>query len=202
MLKIQDLPLDNREKSLDLLCFPDLYSFDVNGQHETIQIKLHDHEFIKCRLTSKHPQYRLNQQYLFYLLNNANIRQLSRGIYHKINTTDLRDRYTASEYLEAMQKELLESNLSTIFSTLRNTEQYYRRPRSNLNCTYMMQHYGPATWFLTLSPSEWLWDELGEYIREVNGWCNDSFLSTSVLIARDPVSTSRFLDNNSISGNA
>jgi len=34
----------------------------------------------------------------------------------------------------------------------------------------MTQHYEPATWFLTLSPSEWLWDELGEYIREVNGW--------------------------------
>jgi len=59
----------------------------------------------------------------------------------------------------------------------------------------MTQHYGPATWFLTLSPSEWLWDDLGEYIREVNGWSNDFFLSTSVLIARDPVSTSRFLDN-------
>jgi len=38
-------------------------------------------------------------------------------------------------------------------------------------------------------------DELGEYIREVNGWSNDSSLSTSVLIARDLVSTSRFLDN-------
>jgi len=60
MLKIQKLPLDNREKNLDLLCFPDLYLFDVNGQHdETGPIKLHDHEFIKCRLKSKHPQYRL-----------------------------------------------------------------------------------------------------------------------------------------------
>jgi len=82
MLKIQDLPLDNRVKFLDLLCFPDLYPFGVNGQHETRQIKLHDYEFIKCRLTSKHSQYRLNQQYLFYLLNNANNLQLSRGIYY------------------------------------------------------------------------------------------------------------------------
>jgi len=101
ILKIQYLLLDNREKNLDLLCFPDLYLFDVNRQHDdTRSIKLHDHEFIKCRLKSKHPQYRLNQQYLFYLLNNANIRQLSHGIYHKMNVTNLRDRYTASEYLE------------------------------------------------------------------------------------------------------
>jgi len=30
----------------------------------------------------------------------------------------------ASEYLQAMYEDLLEPNLSTIFSTLRNTEQY------------------------------------------------------------------------------
>ena len=192
MLKIEELPLDNREKFLDLLCFPDLYPFGVNGQHETRQIKLHEHEYIKCRLTSKHPQYRLNQQYLFYLLNNANNRQLKRGIYQKLNVTNLRDRYTALEYLQAVQKDLLESDLSTIFSTLRNTAQYWRRPRYDLEC--MIQHYGPATWFLTLSPSEWMWDDLGQYIREVNGWCNDSS-STSALVARDPVSASRFLDN-------
>lgn len=58
----------------------------------------------------------------------------------------------------------------------------------------MTQHYGPATWSLTLSPSEWKWDDLGAYIREVNGW-HDSKLSTSALVAKDPVSTSRFLDN-------
>ncbi|XP_070528970.1 uncharacterized protein [Cardiocondyla obscurior] len=193
MLKIQDVPLDNREKNLDLMCFPDLYPFGKNGQYdEKRPNKLQEHEFIKCRLTSKHPQFRLNQQYLFYLLNRANIRQLSRGIYHKINIIDPRSRYTAAEYLEAMSKELLESNLNAIFSALRNTEQYWRRPRSDLDC--MTRHYGPATWFLTLSRSEWLWDDLGEYIREVNGW-QDCSLNTSVLDAKDPISTSRFLDN-------
>ncbi|KYM96060.1 hypothetical protein ALC62_13287 [Cyphomyrmex costatus] len=100
MLKIVESPLDNREKNLDLLCFPDLYPYGINGQHETRPVKLHEHEFIKCRLKSKHPQFRLNQQYLFYLLNNANNRQLSRAIYHKLNVTKLRDRYTAKEYLE------------------------------------------------------------------------------------------------------
>jgi len=193
MLKIQGIPLDNREKNLDLMCFPDLYPFGLNGQCDIKRpVKLQEHEFIKCRLMSKHPQFRLNIQYLFYLLNNATIRQLSRGIYHKMNVTDPRLRYTAAEYLEAMSKDVLESNLNTIFSTLRNTEQYWRRPRSDLDC--MTHYYGPATWFITLSPNEWLWDDLGEYICEVNGW-QDSSLSTSVLVAKDPVSTSRFLDN-------
>jgi len=103
--------------------------FGINGQHEIRQVKFYDYEFVKCRLTSKHPQYRLNQQYLFYLLNDANIRQLSRGIFHKMNVSNPRIRYTAAEYLDAMSKKLLESNLtmSTIFSTLRNMEQYWRK---------------------------------------------------------------------------
>jgi len=49
----------------------------------------------------------------------VNIRQLvnssiSRDIY-KLNITNLRDHYSASEYLEALHKDLLESNLSSIF---------------------------------------------------------------------------------------
>jgi len=118
MLKIQDLSLNNREKNLDLMCFPDLFPLLMNNMM-TLDLLLHEHEFIKSRLTSKHPQYRLNQQYLFYLLNNANILQLSHGIYHIMNIINPRICYTAAEYLEAMSKKLLESNLNTIFSALK-----------------------------------------------------------------------------------
>ena len=58
----------------------------------------------------------------------------------------------------------------------------------------MIHHYGPATWFLTLSPSEWLWTELIEYLREVNG-PSVAKMSPNELIASDPVSTARFIDN-------
>lgn len=54
----------------------------------------------------------------------------------------------------------------------------------------MTHHYGSAT----LNPSEWLWEDLGEYIREVNKWA-DSSLCISMLVVRDPISISRFLDN-------
>ncbi|KAL6421582.1 hypothetical protein ACFW04_014311 [Cataglyphis niger] len=67
-----------------------------------------------------------------------------------MNISNPRVRYTTAEYLEAVSKILLESNLNTIFATLRNTEQYWRKPRSDLNC--VTQHYGSTTWFLTLSP--------------------------------------------------
>ena len=54
-------------------------------------------------------------------------------------------------------------------------------------------HYGPATWFITLSPGEWLWEDLGTYLRELNPGMND--LTISALVVADPVSMSRFIDN-------
>ena len=40
------------------------------------------------------------------------------------------------------------------------------RPRNELNC--MSFYYGPATWYLTLSLSEWAWEDLGKYLRKIN----------------------------------
>lgn len=99
-------------------------------------------------------------------MNDANIRQLNSGIYHKMNVTNSRERFTARIFLNAMSKDQLEGNINTIFSRLRNTEQYWRKPRCDLSC--MIHYYGPATWFLTLSPSEWLWSHMIEYLREIN----------------------------------
>lgn len=54
----------------------------------------------------------------------------------------------------------------------------------------MIRNYGRATWFLTFSPCEWLWTDLLEYLRSLAAkkFANE-------LIALDPVSTSRFIDN-------
>ena len=41
----------------------------------------------------------------------------------------------------------------------------------------MVFHYGPATWFITLSPGEWLWEDLGAYLRELNPEMSDSTIS-------------------------
>ena len=57
----------------------------------------------------------------------------------------------------------------------------------------MVFHYGPATWFVTLSPGEWLWEDLGAYLRDLNPAILDSTISA--LVAADPVSASRFIDN-------
>ncbi|RLU21769.1 hypothetical protein DMN91_006145 [Ooceraea biroi] len=192
MKKIQDILLDNRNKDLDTKCFPDLYPYGVNGQHEDRCVRITDFEYIKLRLMSEHSEFRTNPQFLFYSLHDNNMRQLNAGIFHKLNVTDPHEKYTIATYLEQLSNQQLESNVSTIFSKLRNTEQYWKIPRSNLHC--MINNYGPATWFLTLSPCEWLWTDLIDYLREINGPIANG-KSANEVIAFDPVSTSRFIDN-------
>lgn len=58
----------------------------------------------------------------------------------------------------------------------------------------MLHNSGPATWFLTLSPSEWLWSDMTEYLRDIGG-PSTAKMSPSQLVANDPVSASRFIDN-------
>ncbi|XP_066599998.1 uncharacterized protein [Prorops nasuta] len=192
MLKVHDHPLDCNYKLLDVMCFPDLFPYGINGQRENRSVRLSDFEFIKSRLMSKHSRFRLNIQYLFYLLHDCNIRNINAGIFHKLNITNPREKYTASSYLEKLSKHQLETNLNTIFARLRNTPQCWIRPRCMLKC--MIYNYGPATWFLTLSPSEWLWSDMIEYLREINS-PKSKTMSINELIASDPVSVSRFIKN-------
>lgn len=100
MLKVNAAPIDNRNKDLDTLCFPDLFNEGKYGQFYDRETKITSAEFIKSRSTSKDSRFRLKQQYLFYLLNDANLRQLNAGIFYKLNVTNLNQRLTAQQYLD------------------------------------------------------------------------------------------------------
>ena len=190
LLKVNEAPIDSRIKHLDMLCFPDLYPFGIGGQTCDREVRLKPAEYVKCILMSRDSRFRLNQQFIFYLLHQANMRQIASGIYHKLKITHHKE-FTAAQYLHLLSKDELEGNLTTIFSRLRNTEQYWVRPRNDLNC--MTFHYGPATWFITLSPGEWLWEDLGTYLRELNPEMSE--LTINALVVADLASTSRFIDN-------
>ena len=117
---------------------------------------------------------------------------LKAGIYHKLNVTNPRERCTANQYLEKLKSDLRKRDLSTILARIPNTEPFWKRPRNNLRC--LVEHYGPATWFLTLRPSEWLWFDMIKYIKDINAPDIDKMVPNKV-IATDPASVSRFIDN-------
>ena len=193
MKKILEAPISHTEKKLDILCFPDLFYTGKHGMHDEDRgVKLTDAQFIRSRLRSKHPQFRLNSQYLFFLLNDSTNRQIKQGVYSAMNVPNRKEKLTAGNFLTMLKEQDLDKFMNTIFARIRNTAQYWKIPRNNLMC--MVDHYGPATFFLTLSPAEWLWGDLIEYIRKVNSPILDK-APEAELIARDPVSVSRFMDN-------
>jgi len=112
------------------------------------------------------------------------------SIYHKLNITSATEKLTSAECLKRLQNNELEGNLTTIFGRLRNTNQYWLNPRSDIEL--MITWYGPVTFFLTLSPAEYNWKQL--FLRKINN-DTENGESISALIAHDPVSTSRMIDN-------
>ena len=73
------------------------------GQHEQRLVRLREYDFIRSILISKHSKYRENRKYLFYLLNNNNIRQISAEIFHKLNVVNPCQKYTAKELLQELE---------------------------------------------------------------------------------------------------
>ena len=191
LLRVNEKPIDMGCKNLDLLCFPDLFPHGCGGQHDSREVSLGPADYIKTLLQSRDPRFRRNVQFIFFHLHQSTLRQISSGVYHKLKIVRATERMTASRYLQMLENEELEGDLCSIFARLRNSEQYWMRPRNELNS--MCFYYGPATWYLTLSPSEWTWEDLGEYLRKINPDLFDK--SISELVAADPVATSRFIDN-------
>ena len=124
LLKVNEMPLDSQTKHLDMLCFPDLYPQGIGGQRWNREVPLSASEYVKCILLSRDSRFRLNQQFIFYLLHQATVRQLASGIYHKLKVIHPKEKLTAAQYLQLLSADELEVNLSTIFSRLCNTEQY------------------------------------------------------------------------------
>lgn len=116
LLKVKDQNIDNREANLDLLCFPDIFCGGRNGQNQDRKSKLQPADFAKCVLQSKDSRFRLNSQYLFYLLNQANMRQISAGIYHKLNITNATAGLTKNTFLDSTEESdaVMNTNLSNL----------------------------------------------------------------------------------------
>ena len=102
MVKIDAEPLHFCSHDLDLKCFPDLYPYRMYGQRHQRDVRLRDFDYIRSRLTSKHPQFRLNKQYLFFLLLDYYIRSLNGGIFHMLNVVDPTNKLTAGNFREKL----------------------------------------------------------------------------------------------------
>jgi len=86
VLSVKEDPLDNRQQHLDIMCFLILFPTGKFGEFHP-RAKLSNSEYIKSRLLNKDSRFRKNPQYVFYLLWQKEMRELSAGVYNLLKST-------------------------------------------------------------------------------------------------------------------
>ena len=80
LLSVSERPLDNRQKYLDVLCFPSLFPTGQYGEFHTRTVRLTFSEYIKSRLMNSDSRLCKNAEFVFYYLWQKEMRELSAGI--------------------------------------------------------------------------------------------------------------------------
>ena len=179
LLSVRDDPIKNKQKHLDVMCFPVLFPTGEFGE-------FHPHtEYIKSRLLNKDSRFRKDAQYVFYLLWQKEMRQLSAGVYNLLKTTRQQS-VSVSMLLDQVNTsdEHLEAHLCTMFQS---TKQYWFLRHSELKC--MIREWGSPTLFLTFSCAEYESPDITEFLMKVNN-VPPSY-NIGKLCVEDPISVSR-----------
>ena len=137
-------PLSIWDINLDLMCFPDLFPTGQYGKYTQRSTKLSDSEFRMSRLNNVDGRFRRNQQYLFHLLHDSDIKNLSNSISHLLRQSKS-GVATVDEMLSKIESgdRQLEANLSSLFGNIRGTRQYWHSRQGEVNC--MIREFGPPT---------------------------------------------------------
>ena len=76
VLGVTEDPIDNRQQYLNVMCFPVLFPTGKFGEFHPRK-KISHCEYINSRLLNKDPRFRKDPQYVFYLLWQTELRELS-----------------------------------------------------------------------------------------------------------------------------
>ena len=196
LLRIDDDPISLQEPNLDVMCFPEVFPWGVGGrnaQEERVR-KVGPLQFERTRLLSKHGNIRRNVPYIFSMGQENERRKITQGVYASLkNVRGLKD-LTTKEFFEKMKSNDpdLQRRLSRSVRDIPGTAQYWRHQKQKIDS--MCERHGPPTWFSTFSPAEYDWEDLVQYIRDVNadipGVQN---LSSTEILAKDPVLVSNYI---------
>ena len=188
LLSIKEDPLDNRQKHLDVMCFPVLFPDGNFGKYHPREVKVSHSEYVKSRLLNKDSRFRKDPQYVFFLLWHKEMREIACGVYNLLKTSKSMPMSVANLLQKfEMNDEHLEANLNTMFQSVRGTKQYWFLRQSELQC--MICYAGPPTLFLTFSCAEYESPDIIDYLKIVNDDCGGS--NAGKLCTEDPVSVSR-----------
>ena len=189
LLNVREDPISNRQEHLDVMCFPTLFPTGKFGKNHPREVKISHSEYDKSRLLNKDSRFRKHAPYVFYLLWQKEMRELSAGVYNLMKNSNRIHQMTASSLLSNVQNndEHLEANLCTMLQSVRGSQQYWFVRKSELKC--MIREYGSPTFFLTFSCAEYESADIANYLRKLNDV--PPTYNIGKLCTEDPISVSR-----------
>ena len=124
LMNVKEDALSNKLKHLDVLRFPTLFPSGRFGESHDRSTPISLSEFVKSRLLNRDSRFRKDNQYVFYLLWQKEMRELAAGVYnlmkgtrqHALPVGDFMDRVSNSD-------KNVEANLSTVFQSVRGSKQ-------------------------------------------------------------------------------
>ena len=187
LVNVKEDALDNRQRYLDVMCFPDLFPSGHFGEYHPREVPITKSEYAKSCLLNKDSRFRKEPAYVFYLLWQKELRELASGVYNLLKSTG-QPRLPVGQFMSRVSESdpNVEANLSTIFQQIRGTKQFWYLKASDLKC--MLREYGPPTLFLTFSCAEYQSADISGYLRKVNN-VPDSY-PIGKLCCEDPISIS------------
>ena len=122
LLSVHEQPLDNRQKYLNVLCFPSLFPTGRYGEFHPCAVKLTFSEYLKSRLLNNDSRFRKNAEFVFYYLWQKELRELSARIYNVLNSTSRRN-LCVKQFVDGTSGSDagIEANLSTVLQSVRGT---------------------------------------------------------------------------------
>ena len=87
LMSITEDSINSKQQHLDVMCFPVFFPTGKIGEFHPRKEKISPSEYIKSRLLNKDSRFHKDAQYVFYLLWQKEMRELSSGIYNLLKST-------------------------------------------------------------------------------------------------------------------
>eukprot|EP00116_Pleurobrachia_bachei_P000093 sb/3460355/ len=194
LLKVDTEPIRPEEEKVEILCFPNLFPRGIGVKRISRPIKTNPLIYEKTRLFSADEAYRQDMPYCFYLASEHERRKIKQSIFAALRNVGSMKNMTVQELLARVKKNdaNLVRKMTRCLTNIPGTEQYWSSAKVKLDA--QLEKFGSPTWFLTLSPAEWDWPELIDYLRKVNSKRPGvDKMTPNELITLEPVLTSAYI---------
>ena len=194
LLRLDDDPIDLTDTKLDLLAFPEIFSWGAGGRRGFRSKEAKPLQYEKTRLMSSNGPTRRHVHHLFHLAGESERRKMRSSIFATLkNVQGMRNLDAASLLNKINMKDpVLLKRINKVLRLVPNTQAYWESQRAKLKA--QIEKFGPPTFFVTFGPAEYDWEDLIQHLKDVNSDIpNVDELSPSALLNKDPVLTSTYI---------